>query len=143
VRFVECGGSWHRIGLVDGALAPLDHEPDDLRREQLLIALGGTPMPCLQAVDLAIRNPAELADVSARLDHGDYAGALATVEALLGPDVLLRDGALRQALQDEADQRFVNGLFRIGMSGHCPPRSPHETKRRRQIRSHPRLAGAR
>ncbi|WP_433825792.1 hypothetical protein ACQP2E_27230 [Actinoplanes sp. CA-015351] len=142
-RFVECGGARHRIGLVGGVLAPLDHDPAELRREQLLIALGGTPMPCLRAVDATIRHPEDLVDVRARLDHGDYSGALDTLEALLGPGVLLREGALRDELEAAVDQRVVHGLFRAGMAGHCPPRSPEETERRRKVRTRPRLSRSR
>ncbi|MBB2944535.1 hypothetical protein FB565_004264 [Actinoplanes lutulentus] len=142
-RFVDCGGVRHRIGLVDGVLAPLDHDPAELRREQLLIALGGTPMPCLRAVDATIRHPEDLVDVRARLDHGDYAGALDTLEALLGPGALLREGALRDELEAAADQRVIHGLFRAGMAGHCPPRSPEETERRRKVRTRPRLSRSR
>ncbi|MEU4692520.1 hypothetical protein [Actinoplanes sp. NPDC023714] len=141
-RLVDCDGARHRIGLVNGVLAPLDHDPDELRREQLLVALGGTPMPCLQAIDATIRHPEDLPDVRARLDHGDYAGALDTLEALLGPEVLLREGDLQDELRAAADQRIANGLFRSGMTGHCPPRSPHESQRRRQLRTRPRQAHA-
>ncbi|NUS91402.1 MAG: hypothetical protein HOQ36_03155, partial [Nocardia sp.] len=35
---VECRGERHRIGLVDGVLVALDHDPAELRREELLIA---------------------------------------------------------------------------------------------------------
>ncbi|BAL91052.1 hypothetical protein AMIS_58320 [Actinoplanes missouriensis 431] len=143
LRIVECDEARHRIGPVDGVLAPLDHDPAELRREQLLVALGGTPLPCLRAVDAAIRHPEDLVDVRARLDHGDYAGALDTVESLLGTGGVLRDGALRDELRAAADQRVRYGLFRAGIAGHCPPRHPRQARERRAVRTHPRHAGGR
>ncbi|MFF0155415.1 hypothetical protein [Micromonospora sp. NPDC005203] len=116
-RLVPCRGDLHRIGLVDGVLAALDHDPAEIRREQLLAALTGTPLPCLRAVDEAHREPECLPDVRARLDHGDTVGALATVEALLGPEALLRDGALRDELESAAQRRVTHGLFRAGLIG--------------------------
>ncbi|MFE1895495.1 hypothetical protein, partial [Streptomyces yangpuensis] len=83
-RHVECRGSRHRIGLVDGVLTPLDHDAAELRREDLLVALSGTPLPCLRAIDTAHRRPDCLTGVRERLDHGDITGALAVVEGLLG-----------------------------------------------------------
>ncbi|MEV7988626.1 hypothetical protein [Micromonospora sp. NPDC085948] len=114
-RLVPCRGALHRIGLVDGVLAALDHDPAEIRREELLAALTGTPLPCLRAIDEAHRQPECLPDVRARLDHGDTAGALATVEALLGPEALLRDGALRDELESAAQRRLNHGLFRAGL----------------------------
>ncbi|MET8041981.1 hypothetical protein ABZU25_14115 [Micromonospora sp. NPDC005215] len=114
-RLVPCRGAHHRIGLVDGVLAALDHGPAEIRREELLAALTGTPLPCLRAIDEAHRQPECLPDVRARLDHGDTAGALATVEALLGPEALLRDGALRDELEAAAQRRITHGLFRAGL----------------------------
>ncbi|MET9503263.1 hypothetical protein ABZY42_16285 [Streptomyces sp. NPDC006622] len=116
-RLVDCRGARHRIGLVDGVLAPLDHGPDEIRREELLVALTGTPLPCLQAVDEAHRHPDCLTGVRERLVHGDIVGALAVVEGLLGPDALLRDGALRDALEAAARQRITYGLYRAGLIG--------------------------
>ena len=115
-RLVQCRGALHRIGLVDGVLAALDHDPGELRREELLVALTGTPLPCLQAIDEAHRRPESLADIRARLDHGDTAGALAAVEQLLGPDALLRSGALRDELEAAVRQRITYGLFRAGLA---------------------------
>jgi hypothetical protein len=80
-RLVECRGERHRIGLVDGTLTALDHDPAELRREELLVRLTGTPLPCLRAIDAAHRRPDCLSGVRERLDHGDIAGALAVVEA--------------------------------------------------------------
>ncbi len=111
-RLVECGGTLHRIGLVDGVLTALDHDPDELRREELLVALTGTPLPCLRAIDQAHRRPDCLSDVRARLDHGDTSGAIAVVEALLGPGAVLRGGALRDELESDARRRLVRELFR-------------------------------
>ncbi|MFF9218634.1 hypothetical protein [Streptomyces viridosporus] len=54
---VECRGARHRIGPVDGVLTPLDHDPDEIGREEPLAALTGTPLACLQAADRARRRP--------------------------------------------------------------------------------------
>jgi hypothetical protein len=137
---VECRGARHRIGLVGGVLAPLDHDPAEIRREQLLAALTGTPLPCLQAVDEAHRRPDCLPGVRERLDHGDTAGALAVVEGLLGPDALLRSGDLRDELEAAALRRITYGLFRAGLSGPAPGRFPTGPRRPRENRSHPRHA---
>jgi hypothetical protein len=131
-RLVDCRGARHRIGLVDGVLTPLDHDPAEICREELLAALTGTPLPCLWAIDQAHRSPESLPDVRARLDHGDVVGALSTVEALLGPGVLLRDGALRDEIEDAADRRLAYGLFRSGLVGlgpYGPPRRQPATQR--------------
>ncbi|KOV60910.1 hypothetical protein ADL01_32475 [Streptomyces sp. NRRL WC-3618] len=119
-RLVECRGARHRIGLVDGVLAPLDHDPAEIRREELLVALTGTPLPCLRAIDEAHRHPDCLTGVRERLDHGDIAGALAVVEGLLGPDAVLRGGALRDELERAAERRITYGLFRSGLIGPGP-----------------------
>ncbi|MGW1717811.1 hypothetical protein [Streptomyces sp. NPDC002156] len=119
-RLVECRGARHRIGLVDGVLAPLDHDPAELRREELLAELTGTPMPCLRAIDEAHRHPDCLTGVRERLDHGDIAGALAVVEGLLGPEAVLRGGALRDELERAAERRITYGLFRAGLIGAGP-----------------------
>ncbi len=50
-RVVECRGGRHRIGLVDGVLVPLDHDPVQVRREELLASLSGSPLPCLRFID--------------------------------------------------------------------------------------------
>ncbi|MFD9568486.1 hypothetical protein ACFWBI_01435 [Streptomyces sp. NPDC059982] len=121
-RLVECRGAVHRIGLVDGVLAPLDHDPAELRREDLLVALGGPPLPCLRAVDEAHRRPDCLSGVRERLVHGDTAGALAVVEGLLGPGAVLREGALRDELAAAAQRRVVYGMFRAGLIGRGPGR---------------------
>lgn len=139
-RVVECRGAQHRIGLVDGVLAPLDHHPDEIRREELLVALTGTPIPCLQAIDEAHRHPDCLSGVRERLDHGDTAGALALVEGLLGPDALLRGGALRDELEAAAQRRITYGLFRAGLIGPGPGRIRPADRRPRHHRSHPRHA---
>ena len=136
-RLVECRGATHRIGLVDGVLVPLDHSPEELGREELLVALGGPPLACLQAIDEVHRGPEELAEVRARLDHGDAAGALAVVEALLGPEALLRSGGLREELETAALRRVTHGLFRAGLTGRAP--LPDRTERQK-FRGHPRHA---
>ncbi|MDI1461587.1 hypothetical protein QEZ54_11440 [Catellatospora sp. KI3] len=139
VRVVECRGAEHRIGIVDGVLVALDHDPDELRREGLLAELGGTPLACLRAIDLAHRSPECLPDVQARLDHGDTAGALAAVEALLGADVLLRAGSLREELERAAQRQVVHGAYRAGLTGRGPTREP-DRKRRGADLNRPRLA---
>jgi hypothetical protein len=142
-RLVECRGARHRIGLVDGVLAPLDHDPAEIRREELLVALTGTPLPCLQAIDEAHRRPDCLTGVRERLDHGDIAGALAVVEGLLGPEALLRDGPLRDELEAAAQRRITYGLFRAGLIGRDrgPARlRPGDPQRPRDRTSHPRHA---
>lgn len=142
-RVVECRGARHGIGLVGGVLVPLDHDPAEIRREELLAALTGTPLPCLQAIDEAHRRPQCLADVRARLDHGDTAGALAVVEHLLGPDALLRGGALRDELAAAAEGLITQGLFRAGLAGPGPGRLGPGRPRPRDRRSHPRHASTR
>ena len=137
-RLVECRGAEHRIGLVDGVLTALDHDPAEIRREELLVALTGTPLPCLRAIDEAHRNPHCLSGVRERLDHGDTAGALAIVEALLGPEATLRNGALRDALEAAARRRLTYGLFRAGLVGPAPGRLRPGPPRPRAHRSHPR-----
>ncbi|MFJ2586228.1 hypothetical protein [Streptomyces sp. NPDC087538] len=138
-RLVECRGALHRIGLVDGVLAPLDHDPAEIRREELLVALSGTPLPCLQAIDEAHRRPDCLTGVRERLDHGDITGALAVVEGLLGPGALLRSGELRDELEEAARRRITYGLFRAGLV-EGPDRLHPYRRRPRDRRSHPRHA---
>lgn len=140
---VRCRGVWHRIGLVDGVLVALDHDPAEIRREELLAALTGTPLPCLRAIDEAHRHPECLPEVRARLDHGDTTAALAVVEALLGPDAVLRAGALRDELETAALRRVEYGLFRAGLagSGRGPTAPGH--RRTRDRRSYPRHTIAR
>lgn len=138
-HLVECRGVQHRIGLVDGVLVPLDHDPAEIRREELLAALSGTPLPCLQAIDEAHRYPESLVDIRARLAHGDTAGALAAVEDLLGPGALLRGGALRQELETAVRRRIAHGLFRSGLVGSGPGPATRPD-RPRDRRAHPRHA---
>ncbi|MCU1645789.1 MAG: hypothetical protein JWN03_6064 [Nocardia sp.] len=138
-HLVECRGEQHRIGLMNGVLTALDHHPAEIRREELLVALTGAPLPCLQAIDQAHRHPDCLVGVRERLSHGDIAGALAVVEGLLGPGAQLRDGALRDELEAAAQRRITYGLFRSGLScgpdGGGSPRPPR--------RAHPRYATSR
>ncbi|MFF7986219.1 hypothetical protein ACFZDK_45145 [Streptomyces sp. NPDC007901] len=142
-RLVECRGARHRIGLVDGVLSPLDHPPDELRREELLMAFGGPPLPCLRVIDAAHRRPDCLTGVRERLDHGDVAGALAVVEELLGPEAVLRDGPLKDELESAARRRIDYGLYRAGLAGSrdAPVRTRH--RERRDPRLGPRPAGRR
>ncbi|WP_439029570.1 hypothetical protein [Gordonia terrae] len=114
VQIVECRGQPHRIGLADGVLSALDHDRDEIRREEMLTAFTGTPLPCLQAIDRAHREPDCLAGVRDRLDFGDVEGALATVEELLGPDADLRDGPLRDELERFRIQRETYDAYRSG-----------------------------
>ncbi|MFJ4898335.1 hypothetical protein [Streptomyces sp. NPDC088727] len=137
-RLVECRGSLHRIGLVNGVLAPLDHDPAEIRREELLVALTGTPLPCLRAIDEAHRRPHCLSGVRERLVHGDITGALAVVEGLLGPGAVLRNGALRDELEAAARRRVTHGLFRAGLIGGGPGSAPDRISPDRP-RSHPRF----
>lgn len=139
-RLVECRGARHRIGLVDGVLAALDHDPAEIRREELLVALTGTPLPCLRAIDEAHRRPDCLTGVRERLHHGDTAGALAVVEGLLGPAAVLRTGALRDELAAAAERRLTYGLFRAGLSGPGPRIIGPIPARPRGHGSHPRGA---
>jgi hypothetical protein len=134
-RLVDCRGATHRIAVVNGVLTPLDHDDGELRREELLSALGGPELPCLRAIDDAHRHPELLVDVRARLDHGDTDGALAAIEGLLGPDALLRDGALRDELETAARRRVVHGLYRAGLAGYGPPPSTRD-KRASRARHH-------
>ncbi|EST20111.1 hypothetical protein M878_40585 [Streptomyces roseochromogenus subsp. oscitans DS 12.976] len=141
-RLVECRGATHRLGLVDGVLVPLDHEPDEIRREELLVALGGPPLPCLRVIDEAHRRPDCLTGVRERLDHGDTDGALAVVEGLLGPGAVLRAGPLRDELAAAAERRIAHGLYRAGLTGPggsaSTTRSRHADRSRRPTRSQAR-----
>ncbi|MGW1540117.1 hypothetical protein ACWCPM_07595 [Streptomyces sp. NPDC002309] len=112
---VECRGAVHRIALRDGALRAVDHDPAELRREELLVALGGPALPCLRAIDAVHRTPEALPAVRERLRHGDVAGALSVVEGLLGPAAVLRDGPLREELESAAERRVDHGLFRSAL----------------------------
>ncbi|PWI14897.1 hypothetical protein DI272_12535 [Streptomyces sp. Act143] len=156
---VECRGEVHRIALRNGVLTAVDHDPEQLRREELLVALGGPPLPCLRAIDAVHRSPEALPAVRERLGHGDVVGALAVVEGLLGPGAVLRDGPLRDALQSAAARRVDHGLYRSGLvpehpaagavgslarpeAGHRPRldrRLPHEMRRKRGSRTRPRI----
>ncbi|MEV0175602.1 hypothetical protein AB0I00_31380 [Streptomyces sp. NPDC050803] len=160
---VECQGEVHRIALRDGVLTAVDHDPAQLRREELLVALGGPALPCLRAIDAVHRSPEALPAVRERLGHGDVAGALAVVEGLLGPGAVLRDGPLREELESAAARRIDHGLFRSGLvavhpaagtaldeaatggpePNHRPRldrRTPHDMLRKRNSWVRPRLA---
>ncbi|MEU9360570.1 hypothetical protein AB0D35_20945 [Streptomyces sp. NPDC048301] len=136
-RLVDCRGSLHRIGLVGGALIPLDHDPAEIRREELLAALSGTPLPCLRAIDSAHRRPDWLTDVRDRLAHGDTAGALALVGSALGEQARLRDGELSDALYEAARQGVRHGLFRAGLAAPAFARKPHAARKPSRPATHP------
>ncbi|GGP97006.1 hypothetical protein [Streptomyces roseolilacinus] len=151
---VECRGEVHRIALRDGVLTAVDHDPAQLRREGLLVALGGPPLPCLRAIDAVHRDPQALPAVRERLRHGDVTGALDVVEGLLGPGAVLRDGPLRDALESAALRRVDHGLFRSGLVSARPApagrdaqpgrrpridrRTPPAVRRKRENRARPR-----
>ncbi|MFF2196801.1 hypothetical protein [Streptomyces sp. NPDC058157] len=150
---VDCRGEVHRIALRDGTLTAVDHEPAQLAREELLVALGGPGLPCLRAIDAVHRSPEALPAVRERLGHGDVTGALAVVEGLLGPGAVLREGPLREALDAAVAGRLDQGLFRAGLVpvppaalaagpvGHRPRRErglPPELRRKRSSRARPR-----
>ncbi|MFH7595559.1 hypothetical protein WDV06_10725 [Streptomyces racemochromogenes] len=150
---VECLGEVHRIALRDGVLTAVDHEPAQLAREELLMALGGPGLPCLRAIDTVHLSPEALPAVRERLGHGDVTGALAVVEGLLGPGAVLREGALRDALEEAVEGRIDHGLFRAGLvpvhpaslvtggPGHRPRldrRLPWDLRRKRGARTRPR-----
>ncbi|MDP9849555.1 hypothetical protein [Streptosporangium lutulentum] len=137
-RVVECRGAQHRIGLVNDVLVPLDHDPAEIRREKLLAALTGTPLPCLRVIDEAHRDPECLVDVRAHLDHGDAAGALVAVEDLLGPGASLPRGALRDELEMAALRRIAHGLFRAGLTGLGQGPATRSDRRPSENRAHPR-----
>jgi hypothetical protein len=120
---------WHMPRIAPG--------PAEIRREELLVALTGTPLPCLQAIDEAHRRPDCLTGVRERLDHGDTAGALAVVEGLLGPDALLRSGELRDELEAAALRRITYGLFRAGLFGPAPRPRPGRIRPKRRCSSDP------
>lgn len=143
-RVVDCRGARHRIAPVDGVLVALDHDPVELRREELLAALTGMPLPCLQVIDATHRSPDWITDVREQLAHGDSAGALARVESVLGAGARLRDGDLRDALLEAARQRVGHGLFRAGLTGPGPGREPPVPPSRPAThRTRPRHAAAR
>ncbi|MYQ43575.1 hypothetical protein GTW40_00565 [Streptomyces sp. SID4985] len=132
---VECRGQVHRIALRDGVLTAVDHDPAELRREELLVALGGPPLPCLRAIDAVHRSPEALPAIQERLRHGDTAGALAVVEGLLGPGALLRDGPLRDELESAASGRIEYGLYRSGLVAvHPAAEAASETERQHRHR---------
>ncbi|MGW3466709.1 hypothetical protein ACWDE9_47565, partial [Streptomyces olivaceoviridis] len=160
---VRCRGEVHRIALRDGVLTAIDHDPAELRREDLLVGLGGPALPCLRAIDAVHRSPEALPAVRERLLHGDVAGALTVVEGLLGPGALLPDGPLRRELDSAATRRVDHGLFRSGLvtvhpaaraagggnasdaehadASHRPRpdrRTPHALLRKRSSRARPR-----
>ncbi|AWE54809.1 hypothetical protein [Streptomyces nigra] len=134
---VECRGEVHRIALRDGVLTAVDHDPAEVRREELLVALGGPALPCLRAIDAVHRSPEQLPAVRERLRHGDVAGALAVVEGLLGPGAVLREGPLREELETAAARRVEHGLFRSGLVPVAPASADTDAGARRVGRRTP------
>ncbi|WP_141578830.1 hypothetical protein [Actinomadura sp. WMMA1423] len=137
---VECRGDVHRIVLRDGVLTAVDHDPVQLRREELLVALGGPALPCLRAIDAVHRDPQALPAVRERLGHGDVCGALAVVEGLLGRGAVLRDGPLRETLESCAARRLDDGLFRSGLRPVHPPATRPARRGRARRRTSPARA---
>ncbi|KAF0847551.1 hypothetical protein FNL39_103449 [Nocardia caishijiensis] len=133
-HIVECRGEVHRIGVVNGVLSALDHDPAEIRREELLVALTGVALPCLRVIDEAHRRPDWISGVRERLDHGDTEGALAVVEGLLGTGAELRDGPLRDALAAAADRRVTYGRYRSETATHDAPRHVADRLRRAGLR---------
>lgn len=139
-RLVECRGATHRLGLVDGVLAPLDHDPEELRREDLLASLGGPPLPCLRVTAATADDPAYLDEVRAHLAHGDHAGAWALVAELLGPRAR-PEGALREAFTEAENGRIAYGLYRAGLAARAEARlRPNRAGRRSRHHRLPRRA---
>ncbi|KDN81350.1 hypothetical protein KCH_69820 [Kitasatospora cheerisanensis KCTC 2395] len=118
---VDCRGARHRVALVDGRLTALDHPPEQLRREELLLAFGGPPLPCLRTIDRAHRKPGDLDAIMQRLLHGDRAGALTTVRQLIGDETPLREGPLADSLTADDRRRDLATLHRPAST--TPP--PH------------------
>nr|MDT0664400.1 hypothetical protein [Micromonospora sp. DSM 115978] len=62
---VDCRGAHHLVVLVDGLPFALDHDATELRREQLLAELTGTPIPSVRALGEARRLTAPAEAVAA------------------------------------------------------------------------------
>nr|WP_035717731.1 hypothetical protein [Gordonia terrae] len=141
---VRCRGELHRIGVANGVLSALDHDRDEIRREGMLASLTGTPLPCLEAIDRAHRRPDCLTGVQERLDFGDIDGALAIVEHLLGPEAILRNGPLRDAVERARAQLETHDAYRAGVIDPVPQPTPGGPRRRghtgRRRRARPRHA---
>ncbi|WP_045742232.1 hypothetical protein [Actinoplanes rectilineatus] len=136
LRTVDCRGTQHRLGMVDGVLTPLDHTDAELQREELLAAFGGPPLACLRAIDEATRDEEFLDHIRGRLDHGDHAGAMAVLDDLVGPAARAAGDELLAELTTAADRLIAHGLFRSGMAGivPLPPlRDPRHTRRRQRL----------
>ncbi len=144
-HLVPCRGETHRIALRDGVLTAVDHDPEQLRREALLVALGGPGLPCLRAIDEVHHSPEALPAVRERLLHGDAVGALHVLEGLLGTRAVLREGPLREELRSAAERRVGHGLYRALLDD-VPPHFAdpaawrNKRNRRDRIRTRPRDA---
>ncbi|MEV7124288.1 hypothetical protein [Kitasatospora griseola] len=121
---VDCRGARHRVALVAGRLTALDHSPEQLRREELLLAFGGPPLPCLQTIDRAHRQPDDLDAIVQRLLHGDRSGALAAVRQLIGDERPLPGSPLAERLAADEELRGVAVLRRAGIV----PRGPRDAR---------------
>ncbi|WP_216858202.1 ankyrin repeat domain-containing protein [Actinomadura verrucosospora] len=99
---IRCRGEWHAVAFRDGALS-MPHDEGERRREQALLALGGTVGGC-EAAERAWREggrlpkalDAQRRELLARIQHGDTPGVLALLDA--GADPRVRDARGRTLL---------------------------------------------
>ena len=119
-----CRGAAHRIGILNGVLTALDHAPGPDSPRGAPGRVGRYPRALSAGHRRGHRHPESLVDIRARLDHGDAVGAFAVVQALLGPDVLLRSGALRDELETAALRRIAHGLTEPAWPGSDGLRPP-------------------
>ncbi|EFL03129.1 predicted protein [Streptomyces sp. SPB78] len=115
---IACQGARHRLGRtrVGGPLVALDHTQEELEREELLVLLGGPPLPCLAALREAERSLDAHPEVRELLRYGDVAGATERVTQLFGPRHELPEGELRTALEEADRRRLRHDLHRTGLS---------------------------
>ncbi|MFJ4468470.1 hypothetical protein ACIP2X_13445 [Streptomyces sp. NPDC089424] len=138
-HLVDCRGARHRIGLVDGVLTPLDHDPAEIRREELLAELTGTPLPCLRAVDTA-RQELEAA-ARQRIVYGMYRSGLHGAgpygSGLYGSGPY-GSGPYRSGPYGSGP--YGSGPYEAGLYGSEPVPPPSHRRRPRDQRTHPRHA---
>jgi hypothetical protein len=99
---IRCRGEWHEVAFRGGALR-MPHGDGERRREQALLALGGTVGGC-EAADRGWRAggrlpkalDAQRRELLARVQHGDTPGVLALLDA--GVDPRVRDARGRTLL---------------------------------------------